>query len=67
MKTEAKKEQERKFFTVDQLVEYLEENFGSEVMKRSSVYYAIKTGTIPARRIGNKILIPVAWVEGLKF
>ncbi len=51
--------EERKFFTVSQLVEYL----GNGVISRSTVYLIIKDGTIPVIHIGTKPLIPASWVD----
>ncbi len=50
---------ERKFFTVSQLIEY----FGNGVISRGTIYLMIKKGEIPTVRIGERILIPAAWVE----
>lgn len=50
---------ERKFFTVSQLIEY----FGNGVISRGTIYLMVKKGEIPTVRIGERILIPVTWVE----
>lgn len=56
---EVKKMKERKFFTVSQLVAYL----GDGVISRGTIYLMIKKGEIPTVRIGERILIPVSWVD----
>lgn len=56
---EVKKMKERKFFTVSQLVAYLVDG----VISRGTIYLMIKKGEIPTVRIGERILIPVSWVD----
>ena len=59
MKTEAKKEQERNFFTVDQLVEYL----GPDLIRKTTIQAKIRSGEIPTICLGHKKLIPASWVK----
>lgn len=47
------------FLTVKQFCEYL----GDNVVTPYTIYDLIKKKEIPAVTIGNKILIPMVWVE----
>ena len=48
-----------RFLTVKQFCEYL----GDNVVTPYTIYDLIKKKEIPAITIGNKILIPMVWVE----
>ena len=48
-----------RFLTVKQFCEYL----GDNVVTPYTIYDLIKKKEIPAVTIGNKILIPMVWVE----
>ena len=50
---------DRKFFSVAQLMDYL----GKGVISRQQLYKIIREGKIPVKYIGKKILIPASWVE----
>lgn len=51
--------QTKKFYTVQQFVEYV----GEDLFTPAAVYEHIKNGNIPVQQLGSKILIPTAWVE----
>ena len=48
----------RKFFTVNQLIEYL----GKGTVTKNTIYTKIRNGEIPATCIGSRKLIPASWV-----
>ena len=48
----------RLFYTVDELYHLL-----SGCVSKQSIYYQIKIGRIPAKRFGEKPLIPADYVE----
>ena len=48
----------RLYYTVDGLYQLL-----TGCVSKQSIYYQIKTGKIPAKRFGEKPLIPASYVE----
>ena len=48
----------RLYYTVDELYQLL-----TGCVSKQSIYYQIKVGKIPAKRFGEKPLIPASYVE----
>lgn len=46
------------FYTVDEL-----HNLMTDTVSKATIYYLIKQGKIPSKRLGEKPLIPAAWVD----
>jgi len=51
-------EKTKRFYTIAQLHEELE-----GIISKGQVYRMVNRGEIPVRKIGNKLVVPAAWVN----
>ena len=56
--TEMKEEKQRKFYTVDEVYDLVD-----HTVTRTQLYRMVGRKEIPAKRIGNRILVDAQWVN----